>query len=108
MTERVDFQALYRAYLQRRAAEFEGKKQEELDELATQLYEAWLQAPNEAVPVGMEVIESGDTWVRDYGVFVEHYHLQALLGLLWACLAVGILLFAWGRVTKSKGQSRQP
>lgn len=67
-----------------------------------------LQAPNEAVPVGMEVIESGDTWVRDYGVFVEHYHLQALLGLLWACLAVGILLFAWGRVTKSKGQSRQP
>lgn len=49
MTERVDFQALYRAYLQRRAAEFEGKKQEELDELATQLYEAWLQAPNEAL-----------------------------------------------------------
>lgn len=66
-----------------------------------------LQVPNEAVPVGMEVIDYGDTWVRDYGVFVDHYHLQALLGLLWVLLAVGILLFAWGRVAKAKGQPRK-
>lgn len=49
MAERIDFHALYRAFLQRQAEDFKGKKQEELDEIATQLYDTWLETPNEAL-----------------------------------------------------------
>ena len=49
MADRIDFQALYRAFLQRQAEDLKDKKQEEIDEIATQLYDTWLSSENEAL-----------------------------------------------------------
>lgn len=49
--------------------------------------------PPESVEVGQPDLAQ-ESWERGYGVFVEHYHLQALTGLFWALLALGAAVLA--------------
>lgn len=67
-----------------------------------------LQVPNAAEPAWLPPMDSSDTWVREYGVFVEHYHLQAVLGVLWMLLIAGIALFAWGMWRRKRRQTLHP
>ena len=51
--------------------------------------------PPESVEVGRpDLVE--ESWVRAYGPFVAHYHLQALVALFWVLAAAGALILALG------------
>ena len=53
-----------------------------------------LQIPNAPSLAGTDNTYSTDTWQREYSAFVEHYHLGAIVGVLWFVFAVGIIIMS--------------
>lgn len=43
-----------------------------------------------------------DTWVRDYANYVRHFHLDAVVAVLWGLVAVGLVLVAIGYFKRRK------
>ena len=61
-----------------------------------------LQIPNALVLAGTDTTYLSDTWTRDYSVFVEHYHLGAIVGVLWFFFAAGVILLCFWLLFKRK------
>lgn len=54
--------------------------------------------PAPPVPAGTDTTYVSETWVRAYAPFIEHYHLEAMVDVLWLLFFIGLACFvAWMR-----------
>ena len=65
-----------------------------------------LQIPNAPVSEGTDTTYLSDTWAREYSVFVRHYHLGAIVGVLWFTFAVGVILWVVWFLKRKRSISR--
>lgn len=62
----------------------------------------FLQVPNVPVLDGTDTTFTSDIWRKDYLLYLEYYHLEAVAITLWCLLAAGLVLLGIWILRKSK------